>query len=160
MACDRTHWAKNTLLGLTAFSVGVAALLGAADATAVGTRTFLLDQGEDFKGGDLKGVAVDSSGKVRAGLTLGASPVSDASTIWATLPEKDGGVLMGTGNEGKLLRLKDGKISTVAETKALVITSLTEAWGGTVVMGTMPDGKLMKLDRGKVTDLVLSLIHI
>ncbi len=154
MACDRTHWAKNTLLGLTAFSVGVAALLGAADATAVGTRTFLLDQGEDFKGGDLKGVAVDSSGKVRAGLTLGASPVSDASTIWATLPEKDGGVLMGTGNEGKLLRLKDGKISTVAETKALVITSLTEAWGGTVVMGTMPDGKLMKLDRGKVTDLV------
>ncbi|MCC6664870.1 MAG: fibronectin type III domain-containing protein [Polyangiaceae bacterium] len=154
MASLRTPSSKNTLLRLAMLSVGFGALLGASDAQAVGTRTFQLDKGEDFKGGDLKGVAVDASGKVRAGLSLGASAVNEASAIWAALPEKDGAVLLGTGNEGKLLRLKDGKVSVVAETKALVITSLVEAWGGTVVMGTMPDGKVMKLDRGKVTDLV------
>jgi hypothetical protein len=133
--------------------VGALVLSVASVASAVGTRTFQLDSGDDFKGGDLKGVAVDSSGKVRAGLSLGSSPVTEASTIWSVLAEKDGGFLLGTGNEGKLLRLKAGKVTTVAETKALVVTSLTEAWGGTVVMGTMPDGKVMKLDRGKVTDL-------
>lgn len=154
VAFQMNPWAKNTARRLTAFCMCAGALLSASGAAAVGTRTFQLDKGEDFKGGDLKGVAIDSSGKVRAGLSLGASAVTEASAIWAVLPEKDGGFLLGTGNEGKLLRLKAGKVSTVAETKALVITSLVEAWGGTVVMGTMPDGKLMKLDRGKVTDLV------
>lgn len=147
-------WKNNSRGRLATLGLGAGALLWATSSGAVGTRTFQLDKGEDFKGGDLKGVAVDSSGKVRAGLALGANAVAEASTIWSVLPEKDGAFLLGTGNEGKLLRLKDGKVSTVAETKALVITSLVEAWGGTVVMGTMPDGKVMKLDRGKVTDLV------
>jgi len=151
VAFDMNPWSR---IRLTTLALGAGALLVASAAGAVGTRTFQLDKGEDFKGGDLKGVAVDASGKVRAGLSLGASAVNDASMIWAVLPEKDGAFLLGTGNEGKLLRLKDGKVSTVAETKALVITSLAEAWGGTVVMGTLPDGKVMKLDRGKVTDLV------
>lgn len=154
MAFQMKLRAGDTWVKLSAAAVGVAALCVASGASAVGTRTFDLDKGEDFKGGDLKGVAVDSSGKVRAGLSLGATAVNDAAVIWSVLPEKDGAFLLGTGNEGKLLRLKDGKISTVAQTKALVITSLTEAWGGTVVMGSLPDGKVMKLDRGKVTDLV------
>lgn len=153
VAFQMNPWAKNTVRRLAACCLCAGALLSASGASAVGTRTFQLDKGEDFKGGDLKGVAIDSSGKVRAGLSLGSSAVAEASVIWAVLPEKDGAFLLGTGNEGKLLRLKDGKVSTVAETKALVITSLVEAWGGTVVMGTMPDGKVMKLDRGKVTDL-------
>jgi len=145
---------KHLVIRTLALGIGSSALLIAHGALAVGTRTFELDKGEDFKGGDLKGVAIDSSGKVRAGLSLGAHTVNDAATIWSVLPEKDGAFLLGTGNEGKLLRVKDGKVSVVAETKALAITSLTEAWGGTVVMGTLPDGKVMKLDRGKVTDLV------
>jgi hypothetical protein len=135
-------------------SAGLALMLMAATASAVGTRTFELDQGDDFKGGDLKGTAVDSAGKVRAGLNLGTTSVSDATTIWSVLPEKDGSFLLGTGNEGKLLRVKNGKVSTVAETKALAITSLAEAWGGSVAMGTLPDGKVMKYERGKVSDLV------
>src|SRR5262245_22546531 len=142
------------LKGLIPLATGMLVALLAPSAGAVGTRTIVLDQGEHFKGGDLKGVAIDSAGKVRAGFNLGSSAVNDAATIWAALPEKDGAVLLGTGNEGKLLRLKDGKVSVVAETKALAVTSLTEAWGGMVVMGTLPDGKVMKLDHGKVSDLV------
>jgi hypothetical protein len=34
---------------------------------AVGTRRFVLDEGADFKGGDLEGVAIDAAGGVRAG---------------------------------------------------------------------------------------------
>ena len=40
--------------------VPLAWLLVAGSAFAVGTRTFQLDDGDDLKGGDLQGVAVDS----------------------------------------------------------------------------------------------------
>ncbi len=79
-------------------SLAAAAVLVALSAHAVGTRHFLLDKGPDFKGGDLKGVAVDSAGGVRAGLTLSASPVASAATIWAVLAQRDGSFLIGTGN--------------------------------------------------------------
>ena len=75
------------------------------DASAVGTRTFDLRKGDDFKGGDLKGVAVDSSGQVRAGFNLGSMPVTDATAIWSALVQKDGTILLGTGNEGKVYRV-------------------------------------------------------
>jgi len=136
------------------YSLLGAGLLAAAQASAVGTRRFSLSKAADFKGGDLKGVAVDAAGHVRAGFNLGSVPVSPGSAIWAALPMRDGSVLLGTGNEGKLLKLSGGAVSVLAETKALVITSLAEAWGGTVVMGTLPDGKVMKWDHGKLSDLV------
>ena len=62
-----------------------AGLLAAAQASAVGTRRFSLDKAADFKGGDLKGVAVDSAGHVRAGFNLGFVPVSPGTAIWAAL---------------------------------------------------------------------------
>src|SRR6187431_1338515 len=136
------------------YSLLGALLLAAAQASAVGTRRFSLSKSADFKGGDLKGVAVDAAGHVRAGFNLGSVPVSQGSAIWTALPLRDGSVLLGTGNEGKLLKLSGGALSVLAETKALVITSFAEAWGGAVVMGTLPDGEVMKWDHGKLTDLV------
>jgi hypothetical protein len=128
-------------------------VLGAGDATAVGTRRFVLDKGDDFKGGDLKGVAVDTTGRVRAGFNLGSVPISDATTVWSLLPQADGSLLVGTGNEGKLLRVQAGKVSVAAETKQLVVTSLAQTWGGSVAVATLPEGKLLKYDGGKITDL-------
>ncbi len=128
-------------------------LLAAAHAAAVGTRRFVLDEASELKGGDLKGVALDSAGHVRAGLSLGAVPATQATSVWAALPMPDGSLLLGTGNEGKLLKLAGGSVSVLAETKALVVTSLTQAFGGAVVAGTLPDGKVMKWEKGKLSDL-------
>jgi len=139
---------------LTGSAVALSALLAATTGHAVGTRHFVLEKGADFKGGDLKGVAVDSSGGVRAGFSLAAAPIPDVATIWSVLALRDGSLLLGTGNEGKVVRLSGGTTSVVAETKGLVATSLTEAWGGSVLIGTLPDGKVMKWDRGKLTELV------
>src|SRR5579862_6056522 len=135
--------------GLTA----VGCLLLAASSAAVGTRRITLDKEADFKGGDLKGVSVDSRGSVRAGLDLGALPLAEATSVWSALPQKDGSVLLGTGNEGKLLKVQAGAVSVVAETKALAVTSLVNAWGGAVVAGTLPDGKVLKLEHGKLVEL-------
>jgi hypothetical protein len=138
---------------LSAGLLAAGCLVFAATSQAVGTRRITLDKEADFKGGDLKGVAVDSDGSVRAGLDLGTLPIAAATSIWAALPQKDGSVLLGTGNEGKLLKVQAGAVSVVAETKALAVTSLVNAWGGSVAVGTLPDGKVMKLERGKLSDL-------
>jgi len=89
---------------------GASVVSSTSDAGAVGTRRFILENADDFKGGDLKGVAIDASGKVHAGLNLGAQPVTEVATIWSALPTKDG-LLLGTGNDGKLLSFKDGKVT-------------------------------------------------
>lgn len=145
-----THLRRFTLL-----TGASALLLVSVTSFAVGTRRFELQTADDFKGGDLTGVAVASDGTVQAGYDLGSTPVSDATTIWASLARADGSVLLGTGNEGKLVEVKGGK-STVLGTVAgaLAVTSLTEAWGGAVVAGTLPEGKLMKWDKGKLSELV------
>jgi hypothetical protein len=135
------------------YSLASLLVLAAAHAAAVGTRRFVLDDSSEFKGGDLKGVALDSEGHVRAGLSLGSVPASQATAVWAALPMPDGSLLLGTGNEGKLLKVAGGTVTVLAETKALVITSLTQAFGGAVIAGTLPDGKVMKWEKGKLTDL-------
>src|SRR5207247_4842248 len=61
-----------------------------ATAHAVGTRTFQLDTLDEFKGGDLTGVSVDSSGSVRAGMLLGATPITQATSIWSAAVLPDG----------------------------------------------------------------------
>ncbi len=144
---------KKSLAPFARFALASVLLLAAGSAAAVGTRRFILDKEGDFKGGDLKGVAVDSAGHVRAGFNLGAVPITQAASIWSTLPQKDGSLLLGTGNEGKLLKVQNGAVSVLAETKAIAVTSLAEAWGGAVVLGTLPDGKVMKFERGKLSDL-------
>ncbi|HVU04843.1 MAG TPA: hypothetical protein VHE30_23995 [Polyangiaceae bacterium] len=126
----------------------------AAPALAVGTRTFELQKGDDFKGGDLKGVAVDSSGEVRAGFNLGDVPATDASTIWSALVQKDGSVLLGTGNEGKILSSDGATVKVAATTGALAVTSLVEGPAGTVFAGTLPDGEIWKYTGGKATKFV------
>lgn len=122
--------------------------------SAVGTRRFELSRGKDFKGGDLKGVAIDNSGKVHAGLNLGSLPLSDAQSVWSALPRSDGSLLLGTGNEGKLIEVRGGTVKVLAETKALVVTSLVEAWNGDVLLGTLPRGEIMRWSGGKLTTLV------
>ncbi len=144
----------TTIQRFVVIASGLCVLTASLHAVAVGTRRFVLREGKDFEGGDLKGVAVDSNGQVRAGFNLGTTEISEAPTIWSALARPDGSVLLGTGNEGKLLRVTGAKVEVVGETKALVVTSLTEAWGDTVVAGTLPDGQLFKYAQGKLEELV------
>ena len=134
--------------------IAIPVLVLSSNAGAVGTRTFELHKGEDFKGGDLKGVAVDSSGAVHAGFNLGNAPAADATAIWSALAMKDGSVLLGTGNEGRILSFDGATVKRVADTGALVVTSLVEGFGGTVYAGTLPDGEIFKVVGGKAEKFV------
>ncbi len=118
---------------------------------AVGTRKFVLDEGKDFEGGELEGVAVDSTGRVRAGFNLQEVPVEGAGAIWSVLRRRDGSVLLGTGSEGKLLSLRGSVVSVLADTDALAITCMAEAWDK-VVFGTLPGGIVRSWNGKSVAD--------
>lgn len=123
--------------------------LRAHDAGAVGTRTFVLDSLEKMSGGDLKGVSVASDGTVRAGLTLGNTPIPDAATVFSALPLNDGTTLVGTSPNGKVYRVTGDAVTLFADTGALAVTSIVQTKNGTIYAATIPDGKVFKLSQGK-----------
>ncbi len=144
---------NKTLRSLLLCSLTVSFMGVAGPSLAVGTRRFELQRGKDFQGGDLKGVAIDSAGRVHAGLNLGALPLADVQSVWSALPRSDGSLLLGTGNEGKLLEVRGGTVRVLCETKALVVTSLVEGWNGDVFLGTLPSGEVLRWAGGKLSTL-------
>lgn len=129
-------------------ALAAVASLAASSASAVGTRTFDLDTLDEFSGGDLKGVAVSSDGGVRAGFNVGNVPLTDATSSFALLQLADGGVLVGTGPEGKVFKVVGDRATLFADTKSLAVTSMVEM-GGAIYAATMPDGKIFKIAQGK-----------
>lgn len=126
-------------------------LLQSSRSEAVGTRHFVIQTGSDFEKGELKGVAVDSTGYLRAGFDLGSIELPDAQSVWASL-ESGGALLLGTGNEGRLLEVRAGKVREIASIKdALAITSLEKAFGK-ILVGAIPGGKLYELDGDKLKE--------
>jgi hypothetical protein len=130
------------------YALLAAASLLAAPAAAVGTRSFQLSSIEDFKGGDLTGVSVDSNGNVRAGLNLGSLAVPEAESVRSALAVGDA-VLLGTGNSGKIFRVAGGKYELAATTDEWVVTSMVTGWNGDVYAATYPDGKVFKVAAGQ-----------
>ncbi len=141
----RPSFAVATALAVSTFGLA---------AHAVGTRAFDLGTLDDLSGGELVATSVDSLGRVRAGLSLGTVSLGDPSSVWSALPLADGSVLLGTGNDGKIVQVRGAQASIAGETGQLAVTSLTLGWGGAVYAGTMPKGRIVKLEGGKVTTFV------
>jgi len=129
-------------LGVSQLLLAGAVLLYPRESAAVGTRHFVLQSAEEFEAGELKGVAVDSLGRLSPGLALGAIEVTGVDAVWAVHPGPQG-LYLATGNEGKLVLVAQGKASTVAKYPALALTSVTEAFGKLIV-GVMPGAKLLE----------------
>lgn len=133
-----------TTSGATLLALGLG---WTATAGAVGTRHFVFDSAKDFEG-ELDGVAVDSIGRLRAGLVLNSNSISEAPAAWAAL-EHEGGLLVATGSEGKLLQISGGQTKVLADSDAMALTSIVRAWGR-VFVGSMPGGRIFELKGGKL----------
>lgn len=134
--------AKKTVV--TSILVATFAASWASDASAVGTRRFVLDSMSSFEGGELEGVSLTSDGTVQAGWVLSDAPIADASSVWSSVVLDDGTVLLGTGTGGRIYRVKNGKVDIAAETGAMAVSALVVAADGDVIAGTFPEGKLFK----------------
>lgn len=136
-------------LALLLGSVGAAAWIASdvQEAGAVGTRTFDLDTQDKLSGGEQKGTAITSQGDVEAGWSTAKTTLTKGTTVWSSLQRADGSVLLGVGNEGRVLKIDAaGKETVVAETGSFAVTSLTEGPGGKIYAGTLPEGEIFIVD--------------
>lgn len=119
-----------------------------ASAAAVGTRHFVLERGKDFEEGKLEGAAVDSSGVVRAGLSVGKVESPDASSAFAAVTY-EGKLYVATGTDGRLLEVTGAAanptVRVAAQAKVLALSSLA-VFGGKLIAGAMPGGALLALE--------------
>src|ERR1700678_1895440 len=138
--------------GLFAVVAAVGAVFAAADARAVGTRTFELDSLDKLSGGDLAGVSVGSDGVVRAGMTLGAValPTDTGNTVACAVTLTDGSILVGTGpaHGGKVVRIAGGVATEYADTKESAVYALAVDRAGNVYAATTSP-RIYKIAQGK-----------
>jgi hypothetical protein len=141
---------------VTKFARSIAALIAlelvAAQAYAVGTRRIAIRSADDFAAGELQGIAVDSTGMLRPGYDLAEVPVKDVTTIWSALDLGGGKLLLGTGNDGKLLEFSNGATRVVADADALVLSSVVRGFGGRIFVAALPGGKILEYAQGKLKD--------
>lgn len=142
---------RAKFLAALALVLAGAALLPTARAGS--TRLFELDDEGAFGKGELDGASVYSDGTVRLGASKDRVELPGVPVAWSALRQKDGSVLIGTGNDGKLLRVTGDKVSTFAETKQLLVSALAAGPGGAVYAGTLPEGRIFRIDAaGKASE--------
>jgi hypothetical protein len=107
----------------------------------------------DFLRGEVEQLSIDEHGRLMLGPEV--QRVADPSVpfVWALLPASDGGYFLGTGNDGKVLRIdKNGTSSVFFDSSEMEVHALATAPNGGLYVGTSPDGRVYKLDaRGQAT---------
>lgn len=115
-------------------------------AAAVSTRSFVLDDATSLAAGELHQVAVRSDGRVSASveLTRVAMP-DDVPIVWSWARAGDA-LFLGTGDDGRIYRVRGESIELFAETHQLLVSALAMGDGGVLYAGTLPEGRIFAID--------------
>jgi hypothetical protein len=107
----------------------------------------------DFLRGDVEQLSVDEHGRLTLGPEL--TTLYDAGTpfVWTILPGADGALFLGTGNDGKVIRVdRNGQGSVFYDSSEMEVHALAPAPAGGVYVATSPDGRIYKVDaKGQAT---------
>jgi len=107
----------------------------------------------DFLRGEVDQLSVDEHGR----LTLGpeVSNVYDAGVpfVWTMLGGADGALFLGTGNDGKVIRVdRTGQGTVFFDSSEMEVHALAPAPNGGLYVATSPDGRIYKVDaKGQAT---------
>jgi hypothetical protein len=115
-------------------------------ALAVSTRSFELDDATALAAGELHDVAVRSDGRVvpSVGTTRVAMP-DGVSLVWSWARIGDA-VYLGTGDDGRIYRVRGDAVDLFAETHQLLVSALAAGDGGVLFAGTLPEGRIFAID--------------
>lgn len=101
----------------------------------------------DFLRGDVEQLSVDVHGRLTLGPRVDRLLEADVPFIWAAVPAPDNGFYLGTGNDGRVLRVgRDGKATTFFDSSEMEVHALAPAPDGGLYVGTSPDGRIYKVD--------------
>jgi ligand-binding sensor domain-containing protein len=138
------------LVLLCLLAAGAVAL--APRVSAAGPQIWRIEGARAFLEGELTALSVDALGRLR----LGPMPrlVSDlaAPNAWAVARDAKGALYIGTGNDGRVVRVEGKAGSAVFDSDELEVHAVAVGPDGRVYAGTSPDGAVYAIDAtGRVT---------
>lgn len=101
----------------------------------------------DFLRGEVDQLSIDEHGRLMLGPEMTRVHDSAAPFVWTALPGADGSLFLGTGNDGKVIKVdKGGQASVFYDSAEMEVHALAAAPGGGLFVATSPDGRIYKLD--------------
>lgn len=131
---------------------GVAFLLAAASLSAAPGFWQAATQA-DFLRGDVDQLSIDEHGRLTLGPELTRVHDAAAPFVWTIAAGADGAWFLGTGNDGKVIKVdRNGQGSVFYDSAELEVHALAAAPNGALYVGTSPDGRIYRVDaRGQAT---------
>lgn len=119
---------------------------------AAGPQFWRIEGAREFLAGDLSGVSVDSQGRVRLGAALRQLYEPAAPNAWSVARDAKGVLYVGTGNDGRVVRVDGSSGSVFFDANELEVNAVAVGPDGRVYAGTSPDGAVYAVDSaGKAT---------
>ena len=107
----------------------------------------------DFLRGEVDQLSVDEHGRLTLGPELTRVHDAAAPFVWAAITGADGAIFLGTGNDGKVIRVdRNGQASVFFDSNEMEVHALAPAPNGGLYAATSPDGRIYRLDaKGQAT---------
>lgn len=127
----------------------IALLLAATRATAVQTRVWT-GTADDLERGETEGIAVSSKGRLFLAPRLsvfGPKTLDDPPAhVWAAVADRVGNLYLGTGPDGRILRLSpSGSQAVLFAVEEPMVTALALTADGDLLAGTAPEGRIYRI---------------
>jgi hypothetical protein len=122
-----------------------AILLVTANALAVAPQFWRIGTAEDFLAGELEGFAVNSRGELRAAPAMKKIATFTDPFVLSQTSAPNGDRFFGTGNDGKIYRLRGEKLDllfTAPEPEIYAVSFVN----GALLVGSSPNGKIYRVD--------------
>jgi WD40 repeat protein len=131
---------------LKAGGICVVVLL-AATALSAGPGFWQAATQADFLRGEVDQLSIDEHGRLMLGPELTRVHDAGAPFVWAAVAGADGTLFLGTGNDGKVLKVEPGGRATVFyDSTEMEVHALAAAPNGGLYAATSPDGRIYRLD--------------
>lgn len=101
----------------------------------------------DFIRGEAENLSIDGHGRLVLGPATETYAETTAPFLWSMITAPDGALYVGSGNEGKVLKIEGGKTTTFFDSTELEVHAVALAPDGSVYAATSPEGRIYKVDR-------------
>ena len=107
----------------------------------------------DFLRGEVDQLSIDEHGRLTLGPQLARVHDAAAPFVWTIAAGPDGAWFLGTGNDGKVIKVdRSGQGSVFYDSAEMEVHALAPAPNGGLFVGTSPDGRIYRVDaKGQAT---------